>query len=262
MRHLNNEGYHVTLAENGQEAVNLYKKNHFDLILMDIQMPIMDGYKATHLIREYEAKLSDIKVNDSIKDTPCHIPIIAMTAHAFEGYKDKCLSAKMDDFITKPIRKKQFLLMIKKWLAQNFTSPVNINLEDGGKNHTLNFPPDSTVKKNIPQKKSLDYEKVLDEFNNDNEFLNEVLGEFLSTVENQLETMEKAINLTNFKILEKEAHSIKGGAANLIAKKLSNIAHGLELTAKSKNSGKSYELFKALKNEFYRLKKYAENFYL
>ena len=102
-RHLTQEGYHVSVADNGKIAVDLFTKKHFDLILMDIQMPIMDGYEATRLIRKYEAKLMDVKLNDSDKniDFPNRIPIIALTAHALEGYREECLKADMDDFCTK-----------------------------------------------------------------------------------------------------------------------------------------------------------------
>ncbi|MCP4022676.1 MAG: PAS domain S-box protein, partial [Desulfobacteraceae bacterium] len=95
-RHLGNAGYSVTLAENGIKAVELYKIKHFDLVLMDIQMPRMDGYEATFNIRRFEKQKLGKEFNIS------KIPIIAMTAHAIEGYREKCLKAGMDDYIAKP----------------------------------------------------------------------------------------------------------------------------------------------------------------
>ncbi len=231
MKHLSQSGHHVTLAENGKIAVALFKKKHFDLILMDIQMPVMDGYTATLLIRDYEAKLSEIKVNDSVNNVPSHIPIIAMTAHAFEGYKEKCLKADMDDFITKPIRKEKFLLMIKNWLPQT-----------------------KRALDTIP----MDYKKALDEFDNDKEFLNEVIDEFLNTVKKQLIEMGHAIVSENSEILKKEAHAIKGGAANLTASSLSAAAHELEKIAESKDFSNSLTAFKILKNKVGHLKDYFE----
>ena len=85
-------GHTVEIAQNGREVMPLLASKSFDAILMDIQMPEMDGFEATAAIREME------------KHTPAHIPIIAMTAHAFAGYKERCLAAGMDGYVTKPIR--------------------------------------------------------------------------------------------------------------------------------------------------------------
>jgi two-component system sensor histidine kinase/response regulator len=84
-------GYHVTLAQNGVEAVKAAKENNFDLILMDVQMPEMGGFEATSQIRDYE------KISNK------HTPIIALTAHAIQGYREKCLEGGMDGYISKPI---------------------------------------------------------------------------------------------------------------------------------------------------------------
>ncbi|HSR35941.1 MAG TPA: response regulator, partial [Desulfurivibrionaceae bacterium] len=93
---LEKEGYQVGLANNGQEAVTLYGQQHFDLILMDIQMPVMDGFEATAAIRAAE------------RGSNRHIPIIALTAHAMKGYSDQCHAAGMDAYISKPINIEKF----------------------------------------------------------------------------------------------------------------------------------------------------------
>jgi signal transduction histidine kinase/ActR/RegA family two-component response regulator len=96
----------VTCALNGKEAVEIFRKNHFDLILMDCQMPIMDGFEATKLIRELE-------VNSS------RIPIIAVTANAMEGDRENCILAGMDDFLMKPIDKDALVSTVNIWLNKN-----------------------------------------------------------------------------------------------------------------------------------------------
>ena len=231
LRHLNSEGYHVTLADNGKIAVDLYKKHHFDLILMDIQMPVMDGYKATLLIRKHEAKLSDIKICGTISNSNCRVPIIAMTAHALEGYKDQCIKADMDDFISKPIRKEKLLKITNKWLGQIRSKALT--------------PP-------------IDYNTALDEFDNDKEFLDEVIYEFLKTVGNQIKQIEIAINAEDYGIIQKEAHSIKGGASNLMTDNLSKSAHELEIIGKAKDSNNVLPVLDKLKIEFDLLKTYME----
>lgn len=103
---LQRKGYKVTLVENGNLAVNKVKEDAFDIILMDVQMPIMDGYDATHQIRAYE------------KGKDKHIPIVAMTAHAMKGDREKCLAAGMDHYITKPVNPEELYQTIDK-----FTKP-------------------------------------------------------------------------------------------------------------------------------------------
>ena len=108
MRHLSKAGYQVDLAEDGSQAVKAYKRKNYNLIFMDIQMPIMDGYAATREIREIETRNLE-------QSTIQRVPIIAMTAHAIKGYRERCLKAGMDDYIAKPLRRKELLTIVEKW---------------------------------------------------------------------------------------------------------------------------------------------------
>lgn len=98
-------GYHYTVANNGQEALQLIKQHAFDLVLMDVQMPGIDGFEATHFIREEE------------KQKGTHVPIIGMTAHALAGDRERCLAAGMDDYIAKPFHPDEFRARLEKNLA-------------------------------------------------------------------------------------------------------------------------------------------------
>jgi CheY-like chemotaxis protein len=89
---LGREGHSVTAARNGAEAVDLYRNGSFDVVLMDVQMPEMDGLEAAATIRRLE------------QQTRTHVPIIAMTAHAMQEYQDKCRDAGMDGYVSKPVR--------------------------------------------------------------------------------------------------------------------------------------------------------------
>jgi two-component system sensor histidine kinase/response regulator len=107
---LEKQGHHVTGAMNGAEAIAALEKGNFELILMDVQMPKLDGIKATEMIRERE------------KETGLHLPIIAMTAHAMKGDRERCLRAGMDDYISKPLNSKQLVETIDRVMngrAQN-----------------------------------------------------------------------------------------------------------------------------------------------
>ncbi len=105
-------GYSVTLASNGKEALEVMSQEAFDLILMDCQMPEMDGYMATQEIRNREAESEEQQ----------HIPIVAMTAHAAEGDQTRCLAAGMDDYLAKPVRYEDLDNRLQRWLGANALS--------------------------------------------------------------------------------------------------------------------------------------------
>jgi two-component system sensor histidine kinase/response regulator len=112
VRLLEKRGHEVAVAGNGEEALEALDKQAFDLVLMDVQMPEMDGLQATAAIRKSEMKSGK------------HIPIIAMTAHAMAGDKDRCLEAGMDDYITKPIRPEQLDDVLKRYSLVTSTEKV------------------------------------------------------------------------------------------------------------------------------------------
>ncbi|MGB3493534.1 MAG: response regulator, partial [Elainellaceae cyanobacterium] len=97
-------GYEAEAVENGQQALDRLEAEHFDLVLMDCQMPVLNGYDATQQIRQRES-LSD-----------GHIPVIGLTAYAMTGDREKCLDAGMDDYLSKPIRVQVLVDLLQKWL--------------------------------------------------------------------------------------------------------------------------------------------------
>ena len=100
-------GCHVDLAENGQQALEAVSKQHYDLVLMDCQMPVMDGFSATAAIRQREASAG----------RGLHLPIIALTANAMDGDRERCLAAGMDDYLSKPFSQQHLLAMLQRWIA-------------------------------------------------------------------------------------------------------------------------------------------------
>ncbi len=98
-------GYSTDTACNGKEAIDLLTSSDYDMVLMDCQMPIMDGYETTQAIRDENSNVRNSK-----------IPIIAMTANAMKGDREKCLEAGMDDYITKPIKIKELQSVIGRWI--------------------------------------------------------------------------------------------------------------------------------------------------
>jgi len=154
-RILEKAGYKVDIANNGKEAVEAVKKYRYDLILMDVEMPIMDGFKATEIIRENEKK-------EGLE----RIPVIALTAHALKGYRDKCLGHGMDDYITKPLKKKLLLEIVEKWIDTKITILiVDDNIDNRkligkylqkNKNYRIIFAKDGAEAINIFKKQRID----------------------------------------------------------------------------------------------------------
>ena len=100
----------VEIANNGQEALNLLEQNVYDLVLMDCQMPVMDGFRATELIRERERRA--VKSGKSVR----RLPIVALTAHAISGDRDRCVAAGMDDYLSKPFARESLIAILNRWL--------------------------------------------------------------------------------------------------------------------------------------------------
>jgi PAS domain S-box-containing protein len=244
--HLQGAGYQVDLAENGEQAVDACRSKRYDIILMDIQMPVMDGYDATVKIREFEKEL-DPREPGAI-DAP-RVPIIAMTAHAIKGNKEKCLEVGMDDYLTKPLRRKELLAILDKWITPE--AQVRLRAEK-----ELALMAES--KEHEPMVDPIDLETALDEFLWQKEDLKLVLEGFVANVNAQLETMRHAIADGDIGVIRREAHKIKGGAANLTAEKLSSIALELESIAVSGALEGSSEVLVRLDKELQRLEKYLK----
>ena len=239
VNYLKSDGFLVDIAENGKIAVEKFEKNQYNLILMDIQMPVMDGYEATKQIRKIEYNLKKIKT-----------PIIAMTAHSLKCFKNQCLMAGMDDYIAKPIIKKDFITIVNKWVKLNQDNILNKITPD---NETNNDDKINANKNSLP----IDINKAIEEFDGKKEIVIMVLKKFIANLKKQLLLIKESIENNDYNLLSKEAHSIKGGAANITAYDISNTASKLEKTAQSKNMENAMILFENLQNETSLLEQYC-----
>lgn len=242
LKHLRSEGYTVDLAENGKQAVEAFRLKPYDIILMDIQMPIMDGFEATREIRRIE-KIH--RNRQGRKAEAGRTPVIAMTAHAFKGDREKTAEEGMDDYIAKPLRKKELLNIVGKWAGKK-EAPGRIKVDDL-----------ETIKSN---EAPMDYSMALSEFDQDKDFLDEVLQGFIEIVEKQITEIKNAISIGDAETVKKEAHSIKGGAANLTADSLYSSALELEKIGKSGELGDAGDALEKLSREFRRLKDFSRTF--
>lgn len=181
MRHLVKEaGFQLDVAVNGVDGIQLVKENTYDLILMDLDMPVMDGYHATDMIRN-ELKIST--------------PIIAMTAHTISGEREKCLSIGMCDFISKPIQKSSLIEKVFLHTKLQSTEPTPTPV-------AVNTPNHDNSGLNLSYLKSL---------SNGNEiFEREMMEVFIKTSPKKLELLRMAIDSGDFVRVRKQTHHLKG----------------------------------------------------
>lgn len=213
-RLLEKYGHSITIANDGQEAIDILRTEYyrFDIIFMDVQMPNLDGFEATKLIRERE------------QITGNHIPIIAMTAHAMKGDRDRCLETGMDDYVSKPVKSEDLLQAISRVLNQK----IKI-IKKNPKNEKDLFE-DKKMRAEI----KIDKEHLLDRFGGDDELLQEVAMLFLQEVPVLMTAIEESIQNRNAIEAERTAHTLKGIIANFQIPVMYTITQELENAAREK----------------------------
>lgn len=200
-------GLNTEIAHDGQQAVDLVQNNHYDLILMDCQMPIIDGFEATALIRK--------QFND--------IPIIALTANATEYDRKRCLDAKMDDFLSKPYSIDQLEQKTLSWLPRE-----KINRMDTEKPEPERIEMTLEVS-SVPILNPVWLERISNlDASGGNELLHKILRAFLESTEDHVNQLEQAILNDDADSLRQFAHSLKSSSQNIGAKNLSIIFQQLE----------------------------------
>ncbi|MCG8616724.1 MAG: response regulator, partial [Desulfobacterales bacterium] len=246
-------GLSVFLAGSGKMAMETIQTQKFDLVFMDIQMPLMDGWEATRLIRKHEKRSTEVLGKNQPKDSVplMTTPIIAMTAHAIKGYKEKCLEAGMNDFISKPLKKQDIIDMVLKWTGKKDSLHPDAAVPDSPGDRPVTGTGFDTTS-------PLDLDKALDEFDNDHAFFNEVMDDFLGNVDTQIPQISQAVAEKDFSAIKREAHAIKGGAANLTAMALSKTAAALEEAGKSEDIDEAVNQTVQLKTDVLALKNYIE----
>jgi CheY-like chemotaxis protein/HPt (histidine-containing phosphotransfer) domain-containing protein len=220
-RLLEKQGHSVVIAINGREAVAAFESEAFDLILMDVQMPELNGYEATAAIRERE------------KVSGRHIPIIAMTAHAMKGDRERCLQAGMDGYVSKPIDTRELFDAIEQ-----VTARVSRNRGEA--------PALTEV---------FDREEALARGGGDMELLLEIAKLFLDECPSQLAEIRDAVARSDSEALERVAHALKGAVGNFGAKLVYAAADKLEMMGRAGNVDGGAEACTELTAEVERLKR-------
>ncbi|MBF0389885.1 MAG: response regulator [Desulfamplus sp.] len=215
----------VDVAHNGKEAVDMAQNGSYELILMDIQMPVMSGYEATSIIKK------DSRVS--------HIPIIAMTAHAMAGAKELCFEAGMDDYVSKPIEPKTLLSILKRWIEPNIER--NLLKSETKQNRQEGINKIEVISKDVDLPDSLpglDIKSALIRLNGNKKLYRELLIDFIKHYASITDEIKLLINKGNLDSASRIAHTLKGVGGNLSAQKIFVAAKDLEhkLSNYQKNS--------------------------
>ena len=225
-------GHVVDTVANGLEALEAIGRIPYDVILMDCQMPEMDGYEATFRIRLRENSAGDGR----------HIPIIAITANAMEGDREKCLASGMDDYISKPVRLAELRARLQTIRGGALTGP-----DPEGLSVLL----DETVWQNLRQLGA----------SGSPDFLPELVGTFLRDASQTLQSMREAARQANTAALRKLAHTLKGSAGNVGASQIASICRQLESGSPEEPASQWNEYFDTIEKDLARLRKGLENEY-
>jgi len=227
-------GYAVDVAGNGQEAIDAITAKKYDLVFMDCQMPVMDGFTATKIIREKEAKAYNGNGGKS------RLPIVALTAHAMEGYRETCLEAGMDDYLSKPFKIKQLEELLSRWLS---IAPM----QDREK-HEVQMEGEKSDENTL----NLNSLKQITSLQPD--LLAKVVAIYFQNSTNLINTIRSAATSGDAAALSMAAHSMKSSSANLGALNLANLCKELEMKGRENNIDGIQTIVSCVEMEYTRVR--------
>ncbi|HXF92887.1 MAG TPA: response regulator [Nitrospiraceae bacterium] len=214
-------GYRANVVSNGREAVHAIQQDSYDAILMDVQMPDMDGLEATQRIRAWEASNGPREASRAEpgagRSTGLRIPIITITANAMPGDRDRCLAAGADDYLAKPMKSEDLRAVLERWIPSVGASEPN-----GLAHSTMKHSPED-----IPLS-VFDPRAMLSNIGGDTQLQQELIRLYLTSYQSALDQANKALAGRDPVQLEHAAHSLKGTAANLCARDLVRAAGQVE----------------------------------
>ncbi|MCF7810316.1 response regulator [bacterium] len=226
MKVLEKLGYRADVASNGREAVDILSEKKYTMVLMDVQMPEMDGLEATKFIRDEKSSVLNH-----------NIPIIAMTAHVMKGDKEKCLEVGMNDYISKPIQPKKLMEVIERW-SDDKDKPYGEEVID---------------ESSFDKFELFNIEDILNRLGDDEEILVEILEVFIEDIPKQIEIVREALIQQDSEQIRSQAHTLKSACGNVGAQSLQELSRMLEEAGKKNNLPKSKSIFENIEAEFSKL---------
>jgi CheY-like chemotaxis protein/HPt (histidine-containing phosphotransfer) domain-containing protein len=227
-------GVDVDLAGNGVEALSRLHEQRYDLVLMDCQMPEMDGYRATELIR----------LGEQENGTP-RLPIIAITANAIQEDRQHCKDVGMDDYLSKPFTKAQIAILLQRWLPEASTSvaaePAATNID---------------VREIVVTDSSLHPETIvqLREMDGDGSFLSRLIDAYLEKSPTDIEQLHQGLVLSDAEVVRKAAHSFKSSCYNLGAHQLAELCKTVEKMGRENDLEQAASLSVTIDAEYQRVR--------
>jgi CheY-like chemotaxis protein len=232
-------GYRADVVGNGLEAVCALQSTAYDLVLMDVQMPEMDGMEATRRIRDPRSGVRNP-----------HTPIVALTAHAMTGDRQKCLGAGMDDYLAKPIKPDELAAVLARWLSPNTAEPSGL---DGSGSSEVTRVPSAPDPSNGGTEPVFDETVLLGLLDGDEEAAAEIIAEFLDDASRQIAALGRAVASGDQSLVLQHAHALKGASANVGAKTLRRLSAQLEEQAGGATLDGVVDLSRGLQTELVRL---------
>ncbi|MBN2341222.1 MAG: response regulator [Deltaproteobacteria bacterium] len=238
-------GQECEVAENGIDALNMLKASPYDLVFMDVQMPVMDGLEATEVIRRFPKSSPNVD-----------IPIVAMTANAMARDREVCLEAGMNDYIAKPITAQAVAEVLQRWSA---------TLEDRVQERTSIPPREDAVLSLEHNEESVgdgdevfDAASLLDRVLSDVDVARKIVTMFIDNGPEQLAQLKQAIDAGDFSAARIRAHAIKGAAANLGAEALRQVSYTAEVAGRDGLRTQLNDAYKTVAREFERFEQAAK----
>jgi CheY-like chemotaxis protein len=232
LRLLENLDYRVEVVADGLSAVAAWQTGRFDLIIMDCQMPQMDGYEATREIRRLEAGR-------------CRTPIVALTAHAMKGDEQRCHAAGMDDYLSKPIDRVKLEVCLELLLHGIGTMDLPTQFAETRPMANATHP--------------IDWQALLESIDGDTQFAGELADAFIGTSDRELAAIAGALDAGDAAALRESAHALKGASANMRAAAASTAAAQLESAAGSGQHAEFPALAEKLSTEVKRTIEYLRS---
>jgi len=244
---LQNFGFTADLAENGKEAIEILEKKRYDLVFMDVQMPVMDGLAATRVIRDRSSNVLDHDV-----------PVIAMTANAMEGDREKCYECGMTGYIPKPIEPDEIYNTLKRYITDK-----KLTVEGGESAmspHTIEHHEAPSVSGSQTREvKAFDREELLVRINNNTGLLKRLVQVFLETVPDDIDMLRTLLDEGNPEAIKTQVHKMKGYFSNISANILWKTAIEMENAAGRNDLLKCRQLMPRIEEGFESFKRNAED---
>ncbi|MEW8052338.1 MAG: response regulator [Candidatus Thiodiazotropha sp.] len=225
----------VTLANNGREVLKLLSNNQYDMILMDIQMPELDGYETTQIIRKKEGKSKQ------------HITIIALTANVMDGDQQKCLAAGMDDYIGKPVTHNKLQHILKKWLSSDDATLTSSKLDE--QNSLPGEKPAFVEHREVQSREILDGIGLLQQGQN-HDIPQRIIDIYLESSSDLMDIIAEAIQQADMDSLKRAAHSLASSSAAIGADEVVAHCNALEQITSDMDSSNAAGLFSQLNTSY------------